>query len=177
MVTEENIDIIKINNNYTSITKNLALYCQKYNYSCGPATMKLVYGCFGVEYDEETLIQELNTRPEEGTDWIDMIRHPYERGYNISFLNYSNWKALYRNWMHGFPIIVGWMSPNGGVEEGHYSVVKYMDKQCITLADTAEGKEIQMKKDAFISVWHDDETSAAFLVIWKESEYYPTLPI
>jgi len=122
-------------------------YTQRYDWSCGAATLLVCYRTLGIEdYTEEELIKELETS-KGGTYWENMKN------------------KLEKVFKKGYPVVAFWMDDRNGFVEPHYSVIKHIDKNKVVLVDTTWGDLIEFTKEEWLTRWDNGEGMKFFMTI------------
>lgn len=62
------------------------LCCQETKYTCGVACVQSFLKCYGMDYRQDVLARELNTKPILGTDFQAIIRFMEKRGFEAYFV-------------------------------------------------------------------------------------------
>lgn len=127
---------------------------------CGPASLKIVLGYYGIHKSEQELAILTNVT-ELGTN-AENIAHATESfGFKTAIKNESNFTDI-EEWVgKKVPIIVNWFTrgradySDSEVADGHYSVVAGLDAEHIYLQDPEIGKLRTMKREDFMKVWFD----------------------
>lgn len=127
---------------------------------CGPASLKIVLGYYGVDKSERELAMLTNTT-EIGTN-AENIKHAAESlGFSVMTKNESNFFDI-ESWLEKkVPVIVNWFTrgrsdySDSEVADGHYSVVAGLDAENIYLQDPEIGKLRKLKREDFMKVWFD----------------------
>lgn len=128
---------------------------------CGPASLKIILGYYGVEKLEKELAKLCQHNKNFGVD-DEKIKKAAERfGFKVRIKNNSGFKDI-ENWLDKkVPVIVNWFTKGrrdyseSEVADGHYSVVVGLDKDYIYLQDPEIGKIRKLKRDDFMKVWFD----------------------
>ena len=128
---------------------------------CGPASLKIVLGFFGVEKSEQELARLCKTDPDLGTDDRSIKAAAEELGFQVEIKDKSSFEDIEEYLSKGIPVIVNWFSSGictqslSVVPDGHYSVVSGIDDTHITLQDPEIGRERRIAKNDFLRVWFD----------------------
>ena len=119
---------------------------------CGPASLKMVFGYYGIKKSETELARLCGTDPENGTRAHRMVATAKQCGLQSFFKDNTSLAEL-RKWVEGkgVPVIVNWFS----VDEGHYSPVVAVTDKTITLMDPELGRARRMTLEKFLGVWFD----------------------
>ncbi len=135
------------------LLKDVPHYYQKYIYTCGPASLKMVLGYLGTSSHRDVLRKMANSSEDTGTNYSGMIEavrlHNHrcfvKKGATLDDVRYFLEMNL--------PVIVNLYLDKEKV--GHFSVVVGLSDKFITLNDPAQGERIRMRNDKFVDHWHD----------------------
>ncbi|MCX6712966.1 MAG: cysteine peptidase family C39 domain-containing protein [Candidatus Vogelbacteria bacterium] len=128
---------------------------------CGPASLKIVLGYFGVEKSEKELAKLCGATKKLGVDVAGITRAAGKLGFKVTVKNNSSFADI-EKWLNkGVPPIVNWFTrgrrecPDSETADGHYSVVCGLDKNYIYLQDPEIGGIRKIKRNDFLRVWFD----------------------
>ena len=128
---------------------------------CGPASLKIVLGCYGIEKSEKELAKLCRHNKNLGVDDEKIKKAAESLGFKVRIKNNSNFKDI-ESWLNKkVPVIVNWFTKGrqayseSEVADGHYSVVAGLDEKHIYLQDPEIGKIRKLKRDDFMRVWFD----------------------
>ena len=128
---------------------------------CGPASLKIVLGYYGVEKTEKELAKMAGWNKDLGVDDRGIKKAAEALGFKVKIKNSSNFQDI-QNWLNKeIPIIVNWFTrgrndySDSAVADGHYSVVAGLDDKFIYLQDPEIGKIRKIKINDFMRVWFD----------------------
>jgi ABC-type bacteriocin/lantibiotic exporter with double-glycine peptidase domain len=129
---------------------------------CGPASLKIILGYYGLEVTEEELAQETDAQEILGTNAESICRTAEKFGFNTKVQNECSFQDIV-SWLEkDIPVIVDWFTigrddypEDVRVADGHYSVVSGLNDSHIYLQDPEIGRERKIKRDAFEKVWFD----------------------
>ena len=128
---------------------------------CGPASLKIVLGYYGVNKSEEELAGLCKVKRGLGTDDKVIKRVAEKLGFKVKIKNNSSYKDI-KKWLDkGVPVIVDWFArgrndyPESEMADGHYSVVTGLDDKFIYLQDPEIGKMRKITRNDFMRVWFD----------------------
>jgi len=128
---------------------------------CGPASLKIVLGYYGIEKSEKELAEMCGHDSELGIDDEGIKKAAENLGFGVEIKNESNFKDI-EEWLdRKVPVIVDWFTrgrqdyPESEVADGHYSVVAGLDEDNIYLQDPEIGKIRKIEKNDFMKVWFD----------------------
>ncbi len=145
---------------------------QQKDYSCGAAAVRAALASVGVDVPERTLRKELGTTSKEGTSIPNIISF-FEGLKGVSVHgSTSTVQALRAALEKGSFVIVPWQSgttPTGrgedwskAWEDGHYSLVRSIQKDSITLADPTKKAPLTYPLAEFEKRWHDRDRSTKY---------------
>jgi predicted deacylase len=119
---------------------------------CGPASLKMVLGFWGLKISEKKLVQLSGCTRSRGIGAEGLVRAAQELGFRARIRDFSDLKDI-RGWVNrkNIPVIVDWFAFEGG----HYSVVSGIDKENIYLEDPGLGHRRAMKLTTFKRLWFD----------------------
>ena len=143
-------------------------YEQTERFSCGPSSLFICYRSFGLDITEQEIINSTGATDEQGSDWEDLERDAKGRGFTATMHNNGSYGSLMLSMAGDTQVIVGWWSTRQvGADFAHYSVVRRITPEDITLMDTSFGDEFTMTRQAFEHSWRDEETEHGFLVLYE----------
>ena len=130
---------------------NIPPFRQKPGY-CGPASLKMVLGFFGVKITEKKMIEISGCSQTRGIRAEGLVRAARKLGFHAKIKDFSDLKDIYE-WVNKkkIPVIVDWFAFKGG----HYSVVSGIDKENIYLEDPSLGHRRALKLNTFKRLWFD----------------------
>lgn len=128
---------------------------------CGPASLKIVLGYYGVNKTEKELAKIAGWKKGLGIDDKGIKKTAEKLGFEIVIKNNSSFKNV-KKWLDkDVPVIVSWFSKGRNdyseseTADGHYSVVSGLDDKFIYLQDPEVGKMRKIKRHDFMRVWFD----------------------
>ncbi len=131
------------------------------NSYCGPATLKILFGYYGINKSEKELSKISRWNKDLGINDKAIKKVAEQLGFKVKIKNNSTLKDI-ESWLKkGVPVIVDWFTrgrsdyPNSAVPDGHYSVVAGLDDKFIYLQDPEIGKIRKLSKEDFLTVWFD----------------------
>lgn len=131
----------------------IPFYRQNREYTCGPASLQMVFSFFGKYKKQDNLTRKLRTTKKDGTYHSGLIREARKE----NFFCYINNKSTIHEIRHyinlGLPAIINYNEPFSNT--GHYAVVVGYDKNRIILNDPWNGKNYKISEHEFVSRWHD----------------------
>lgn len=64
---------------------HVPLCFQETEYTCGVACLQSILGCYGINYRQDALAEQLHSKPIWGTDFRDILFFLYQLGFQVSF--------------------------------------------------------------------------------------------
>jgi len=126
-------------------------YPQKTNFTCGPASLKMVMEHYGQKHSEKALAKAGGTTRSYGTGHNGMKKAANKFGFDLTVKKNADISDIKRYVKQKKPVIVDWF-PEGG---GHYSVVKGVDKNNLYMDDPAYSDYRKVKIKDFKESWFD----------------------
>ena len=131
-----------------------------YSY-CGPATLKILFGYYGIDKTEKELAKMAGWNKVLGIDDMGIKKAAEKLGFKVKIKNNSSYKDI-QEWLDkGVPVIVNWFTrgrndyPESETADGHYSLAVGLDDKFIYLQDPEIGKVRKIKRYDFMRVWFD----------------------
>ena len=128
---------------------------------CGPASLKIVLGYYGIDKTEKELAKMAGWNKDLGIDDEGIKKAAENFGFKVKIKNNSSYKDI-ENWLNKkVPVIIDWFTKGrpdykeSEVADGHYSVVAGLDDKFIYLQDPEVGKIRKLKREDFMRVWFD----------------------
>ena len=128
---------------------------------CGPASLKIVLGYYGLEKTEQELAELSGATSELGTDDQGITKAAESLGFKTLIKNEADFNDI-ADWLKkGVPVIVNWFTrgradyDDSSVADGHYSVIVGLDDEFICLQDPEIGGMRKITRDYFLKVWFD----------------------
>lgn len=118
---------------------------------CGPASLKMVLGYYGVNKSESVLAKLSGASRSRGVEAKGLLRATAKLGFKGELKDYAGFGDIKRYLKQNIPVIVDWFSQ----DDGHYSVAVGLDKRFIYLQDPEIGKIRKLKLEVFKRVWFD----------------------
>ena len=128
---------------------------------CGPASLKIILGFYGVERTEREVANMAIIIKGIGWNDKDIARIAESLGFKTEIKNESCFDDIGKWLDRGVPIIVDWFSKgrkdydDSEMADGHYSVVAGLDDEYIYLQDPEIGSERKIRREDFMRVWFD----------------------
>ena len=132
--------------------KHVTLHKQETDYSCGPASLKMVLGYFGVEKTEAELIELTGAKAGLGCEPPTIVEAAEKLGFGADYVEYSSLEEIKERMEKDEMVIVDWFSPEVC---GHYSVVVELTDENITLANPTHGDHTMMTHEDFLNHWFE----------------------
>src|SRR3989344_750537 len=127
-----------------------AYYEQEREYTCGPASGRMILASFGVHRREHHVARVLGTR-RAGTNDDAFIRLAKKYQLSYLFMKNADLKKLRNLQKNGYKIIVSyWYSPD---KTGHYAVLRKVGSKYIHLLDPWAGPNHKYSKSYFQKLW------------------------
>ena len=131
------------------------------NSYCGPATLKILFGYYGISKPEKELVKASGWNKDLGINDKAIKKVAEQLGFKVKIKNNSTLRDI-ESWLKkGVPVIVDWFTrgrndyPDSAVSDGHYSVVAGLDNKFIYLQDPEIGKIRKLNNEYFLTVWFD----------------------
>lgn len=132
---------------------------------CGPASLEIALRALGKPITQQEIVDSVDNI-DDGMSWEEMIEVAENYGCSVVMYKNAEYNALVNVYDRtGCPIIVGWNSDRDGEPGAHFSVVKYANREMITLADPEYKDLFSLSRQAFEAVWKDDESERTFMVV------------
>src|SRR3989344_7162616 len=119
---------------------------------CGPASLKMVLGYYGIEKTEDELAQLTEYAPTKGTTSDGLISAAIKLGLKAFQKDFSEIKDLKEYVVDKkIPIIVDWFS----IDDGHFSVIVGVDDKNIYMQDPEQLELKTFDIEFFNRIWFD----------------------
>ncbi len=136
---------------------NVPYFKQQTPFSCGPATLKMVFLFYGLERTEEELAVRLRTNKHVGTLHSDMIRVAREEGFYVFENEDSSVVETAGLLKTHTPVIVHFTEPSEN--DNHYAVVVQVENTHLVFNDPWNGEKTTMEINDFITRWSSEHTN------------------
>lgn len=124
---------------------------QKTGY-CGPASLKMVLGFYGIKKSENELAKLTDSTIEAGVEAGRLLEAAHSLGLEGYIKDDASIEDIREQVLgKSRPVIVNWFSK----DDGHYSVVVDVDNENIYLLDPELGYVRAMRLKKFYRVWFD----------------------
>lgn len=141
-------------------------YHQRRNSACGPASLVICYRSLGFHFKEKAICDDIVINDGAGAEWDDLVQHAMRNGFNISFKSEASIYDLMAEHFAGHPTIISYDLRMEGLEEGyHYSVIKKIDVNQITLSDPADNRFNTFPTYTFNQYWKDQSATRAYMAL------------
>lgn len=129
---------------------------QSTNYTCGPASLRMVLSYFDVKTNEKTLAEDLETNSDIGTMHHNMIEGVRRAGLYCYVNDQATIQELRYLLGFGAPVIIRFVEPSPKSED-HYGVVVGVNRFFITIHDPWHGPYQRYTHKSFSKRWRCDE--------------------
>lgn len=136
---------------------NVPYFEQGTLYSCGPASLQMMFLFYGVAKSEEELAKRLMTNSDIGTRHSDMIRVAQEEGFYVFENDDSSIVEVGGLIKLRIPVVVHFVEPSNN--ENHYAVVVGVDDRHLVLNDPWNGEKTIMEVAEFTARWSSEKRS------------------
>ena len=132
-----------------------------YSSYCGPASLKILFGYYGIDKTEEELAKMAGWNKVLGIDDKGIKKVAEKLGFKAITKNNSSFKDIELWLKKGIPVIVDWFTrgrndyQESETADGHYSVVISLDDKFVYLQDPEIGRIRKIKRYDFMRVWFD----------------------
>ncbi len=130
---------------------------------CGPATLKIIFGFYGVNKTEQELARMTGVVKGIGINDKAIEKAAMSLGFKVKIKNEATYSDI-EGWLkRGVPVIVDWFTrgrsdyDDAEMADGHYSAVIGLDEKFIYLQDPEIGGVRKIDRDDFMRVWFDFE--------------------
>ncbi|MFA6552920.1 MAG: cysteine peptidase family C39 domain-containing protein [Patescibacteria group bacterium] len=124
---------------------------QQKDYWCGPASVQMVLGCFGIRVPQRTIARLARTKFRTGTTRKNIQKILERFGLHTSVKSRALLSDIQKALFLKMKIIVLFREPSDN--ELHYSVVRHLNKKSIILADPWNGSHCKLSKPDFFRRW------------------------
>jgi len=131
----------------------IPFYRQSSEFTCGPASLQMIFSFLGKFKKQDNLIKILHTDPKTGTRHLELINIARREKF-FCYVNNNSTIHEVRHFINlRLPVVVNYNEPS--TNDGHYAVVVGYDRNKIILNDPWNGKNFKMRENEFILRWHD----------------------
>jgi len=132
-------------------------YKQQTEYTCGPASVKMVLSYFGINVSELKILKIMNTKQKSGTKNLEFPKI-FEK-YKLNYVVMRNAKLddLKTYLLRKYMVIVSYVyyDEDWHTEIGHYSVLRKIDSNYVYLYDPYFGLAHKIQLREFFKVWRN----------------------
>ncbi len=132
----------------------LPYYKQETNYTCGPASLRMVMAYLGYSYEESELRKMLKTTKVWGTLHKNIVKAAEKHKLSYVVKRNTSIEELKKSLKKKKVAIVCYMIPQGNIY--HYAVVRKIGSKYIYLHDPYLGPDCKYLIEDFIEVWKSD---------------------
>jgi len=155
---------------------HLHYFHQKRGYTCGPASMKMIFDFFGLRIGEEKLKKLLKANKKIGTKHLPLIKLALKNGFYCFVHNNSLLNDVKSLVDRDLPVIVHYIEPL--TNEEHYSVIIGYKRNKIIMNDPWAGKNFKIKISDFEQRWHGEGNKKWMMAISRKpfdvgKQYFP----
>lgn len=124
---------------------------QERTYTCGPASLKMVFAYFDALHKESQLARQAKTTARRGTSRRRLVSVARHAGYWT--YDQTNATLGVLKWFvnHELPVIINYIEPTE--DAGHYTVVTGYDAKGLILHDPWNGQGFHLARRTFLSRW------------------------
>lgn len=137
------------------------------NYTCGPASLKMIFDHLGIHYSREEMMEKCGVQPYPyGTETKDILDAIKQEGLVFREFNNGAIEDILRCLESGYPPLVNYYNPISKI--GHYAVINgyHAVKNLLYFADPANGKDFTLSYAEFEALWHNsDHTQVGWMVV------------
>lgn len=130
----------------------IPFYKQKEDYTCGPVTIKMVLGFYGVKESVENLKNKCHVSETKGTTRANMIKVLKNFGLYVHAHADASLEEVGELLKKGKAVVVNFREPSSN--EGHYAVARGISGGKIFLRDPYNGADFSLKIKEFTAGWH-----------------------
>lgn len=133
-------------------------YKQDKIYTCGPASLQMVFKFLGEFESEKTLTKKTGTSPDTGTSHKSMVSVARSKGFVCREIKRASLDDLAESLENGLPVIVNFIEPTDNTS--HYAVVTSIERGEVILNDPWNGKDFKIEEKEFVSRWHNKKNTS-----------------
>jgi len=137
----------------SKVSVKVPYYKQQETYTCGPASMQMIFDYFRYYQSQNELAKQMGTNKERGTDNDRLVKTATSHGFFCYVNNNSSFDEIRHFLGRGLPSIVNFIEPINN--EIHFAVVSGLTRRSIILNDPWNGKNFKMLRKDFLDRWHD----------------------
>ena len=128
---------------------------QTTDYTCGPASLQMVFEYFGKYISQKKLEDLLKTSKDAGTNHEALIGAATDNGFYCYVNNESTVHEIKHFLLMHLPVIIHYIEPSS--QEGQYAVVSGLRSGKLVLNDPWNGKGFHLSERNFLKRWHDSK--------------------
>ncbi|OGF19105.1 hypothetical protein A3G56_03395 [Candidatus Falkowbacteria bacterium RIFCSPLOWO2_12_FULL_45_10] len=128
---------------------------------CGPASLKIILGYYGLAKTEKEIAKLSGWNKELGVNSQGIRRAAQKFGFKVIVKNNSDFADI-KKWLEkNTPVIADWFTRgrsdygDSDIAEGHYSVVCGLDARYVYLQDPEIGRIRKLSREDFKKAWFD----------------------
>lgn len=149
---------------------NVPYFRQDTNYSCGPASLQMLFAFYGKRFSEEKLMKELETSKDTGTSHSALVTFSTEEGFYVYVNNNSDIAEIREFIQAGFPVLVHFIETSDN--EGHYSIITEINSDVVILNDPWNGEGFEISLPTFMRRWHSEDMQFQnWLMVLSEEKF------
>lgn len=127
-------------------------YQQVFEYTCGPATLRMVAKFLGKPVGRLQAVRLCKTDADHGTSRSNLIHAARAHGLHVHAHTEGTLKEIRALLSKGIPVIVNYREPED--EVGHYAVVVGVTKHTVVLSDPYHGPRLKLGRREFVRRWY-----------------------
>lgn len=161
--------------------RRVPYFKQRASYTCGPASIKMVFRFFGLKLNDEELVRSLKATKSNGTRHMALINLARKKGFYCFVHENSSLNTIKHFVDIDLPVIINYIEPSE--DEGHYAVVTGYKKGRLIIHDPWNGKHFSLSYGDFQKRWKSKYESGSkrwILVLSKKpfnigKQYFPSI--
>lgn len=126
-------------------------YKQQNDYYCGPTTVQMILGAYGIKESQKALAQSMGTAPYQGTGRRALAKPLRGNGLQVRMKIHATMEELRHLVRDGWSIIVNYIEPDEDIS--HYALVTDITPTHIILHDPTHGPDYRLARDTFVRRW------------------------
>jgi ABC-type bacteriocin/lantibiotic exporter with double-glycine peptidase domain len=137
--------------------KQLKYIKQHNDYSCGPACIRMILGCYNIKHSKKQICELCESKPFIGTKHRQMEICANEMGLRSETKVGAQIKDIIETLNQGAFPVVNYLNPLS--LKGHFAIVTNVDTHEIKFADPKNGNGYTLKTNEFLELWHNTDNS------------------
>lgn len=138
-------------------------YAQEKSYSCGPASLRMIFGYYDLQIDEQEIRGFAGT-DRNGTTRKELVQVAKEYYFRVKTRSHGTLEDIIDILDKEIPVLVDWH-----IGEGHFSVLygyeQYGDKQgLLYIHDPANSHRHILSQKSFLGVWSYDKPPNWYMI-------------